>query len=167
VMEFFDGQSLDSAIDERGPLPPGEVIDIVCEAAVALEVAHAAGVVHRDLKPDNIMLAHDRESKRGYTVKLVDFGIAKLVEDEMANVGMTRAGSVVGTPRYMSPEGLTGSALVGPRSDLWALGASAFAAMVGKVPFLGETIGDIVLSVCSAPLPAPSECRPGLPSGFD
>jgi eukaryotic-like serine/threonine-protein kinase len=167
VMEFLDGQSLEAAIEERGPLPPGEVIDIICEAATALEVAHAAGVVHRDLKPDNIMLAHDGESKRGYTVKLVDFGIAKMVADEVSNVGTTRAGSVLGTPRYMSPEGLTGSSPVGPRSDLWALGASAFAAMVGQVPFEGETIGDIVLHVCSTPLPVPSECRAGLPEGFD
>jgi serine/threonine-protein kinase len=155
------------AIEQRGPLPPGEVIEIICEAASALEVAHSAGVVHRDLKPDNIMLAFDRESKRGYTVKLVDFGIAKLVEDEVANVGTTRAGSVLGTPRYMAPEGLTGSAAVGPLSDLWALGASAFAAMVGKVPFEGDTIGDVVLQVCNAPLPVPSEIRPGLPAGFD
>jgi serine/threonine-protein kinase len=167
VMEFLDGQSLEAAIDERGALPPGEVIDIICEAAAALDVAHAAGIVHRDLKPDNIMLAHDSESKRGYTVKLVDFGIAKLVEDEVANVSATRAGSVLGTPRYMSPEGLTGSAPVGPRSDLWALGASAFAAMVGRVPFEGETIGDIVINVCKAPLPIPSQCRLRLPEGFD
>jgi serine/threonine protein kinase len=168
VMDFLEGQSLESAIRQRGPLPPGEVIAIICEAAIALDVAHAAGVVHRDLKPDNIMLARDPESKpRGYTVKLVDFGIAKLVEDEVANVGTTRAGAVLGTPRYMSPEGLTGSAPVGPRSDLWSLGASAFAAMVGKVPFEGETIGDIVLHVCSSPMPVPSECLPGLPDGFD
>ena len=167
VMEFLEGQSLESAIAERGPLPPAEVIDIVCEAAVALEVAHAAGVVHRDLKPDNIMLARDVESKRGYTVKLVDFGIAKLLADEVANVGATRAGAIVGTPRYMSPEGLTGSAPVGPRSDLWALGACAFAAMVGKVPFEGESIGDVVLHVCSTPMPVPSERRAGLPPGFD
>jgi serine/threonine-protein kinase len=167
VMEFLDGQSLEAAIDERGLLPPGEVIDIIYEAATALEVAHAVGVVHRDLKPDNIMLAHDGESKRGYTVKLVDFGIAKMVEDEVANVSTTRAGTVLGTPRYMSPEGLTGSAPVGPRSDLWSLGASAFAAMVGRVPFEGDTIGDIVLNVCNKPLPIPSQCALGLPEGFD
>jgi serine/threonine-protein kinase len=166
-MEFLDGQSLEAAIEERGPLPPGEVIDIICEAANALDVAHGAGVVHRDLKPDNIMLAHDADAKRGYTVKLVDFGIAKMVADEVANVGTTRAGSVLGTPRYMSPEGLTGSSPVGPRSDLWALGASAFAAMVGRVPFEGETIGDIVLHVCSTPIPVPSECALGVPEGFD
>src|SRR5882724_3842816 len=167
VMEFLEGQSLESAITERGPLPPDEVIEIIVQAANALEVAHKAGIVHRDLKPENIMLARDSESKLGYTVKLVDFGIAKLVADDVGNVATTRVGMVMGTPRYMSPEGLTGSAPVGPPSDMWALGASAFAAMVGALPFEGETIGEIVLGVCSSAMPVPSQRRPGLPVGFD
>jgi eukaryotic-like serine/threonine-protein kinase len=97
VMEYLDGRSLESAIGELGALPPEDVIALIGEAAVALEVAHAAGVVHRDLKPDNIMLANDAESKRGYTVKLVDFGIAKLLSDRGALnvVAQLDSGSVV------------------------------------------------------------------------
>src|SRR3954467_9402235 len=111
VMEFIDGESLDEAIWDRGALPAAEVIEIISQAAQALDVAHRAGVIHRDLKPENIMLATDAEAgSLGYTVKLVDFGIAKLLHDDTAQGGMgtTRAGAVVGTPTYMSPEGLTG-----------------------------------------------------------
>jgi serine/threonine protein kinase len=169
VMEFLEGQSLESVIDARGALPVAEVITVIEQAARALETAHRAGVVHRDLKPDNVMLATDPEAKPfGYTVKLVDFGIAKVVTDEATGGGgATHAGAVVGTPHYMSPEALTGSAPVGPRSDVWSLGACAFKAMVGKVPFDGDAIGDIVIKVCVSPLPVPSSERAGIPSGFD
>jgi eukaryotic-like serine/threonine-protein kinase len=170
VMEFLEGTSLDDAIWERGALPPHEVIEIISQAAQALEVAHRAGVIHRDLKPENIMLATDPEGgPLGYTVKLVDFGIAKLLHDDVTQSGMatTRAGSVLGTPTYMSPEGLTGSAPVGPHSDIWSLGACAFAAMVGRGPFNAETIGDVVLKVCVKPMPVPSQWNPKVPRGFD
>jgi eukaryotic-like serine/threonine-protein kinase len=170
VMEFLEGTSLDEAIWERGALPPAEVIEIIAQAAQALDVAHRAGVIHRDLKPENIMLATDPEAGRlGYTVKLVDFGIAKLLDDDVARSGMgtTHAGAVVGTPTYMSPEGLTGSAPVGTASDIWSLGACAYAAMVGRGPFNAETIGDVVLKVCVKPLPVPSQMNPKIPRGFD
>jgi serine/threonine-protein kinase len=169
VMEFLEGHSLESVIEARGALPPQEVIAIIEQAARALETAHRAGVVHRDLKPDNIMLATDPEAKPyGYTVKLVDFGIAKMVTEQGgATGGATHAGAVVGTPHYMAPEALTGSHPVGPRSDVWSLGACAYKAMVGKVPFDGDAIGDIVIKVCVSPLPVPSSERGGLPIGFD
>jgi serine/threonine-protein kinase len=170
VMEFLEGHSLESVIEARGALPPAEVITIIEQAARALETAHRAGVVHRDLKPDNIMLATDPEAKPfGYTVKLVDFGIAKIVtgESPSSSGASTHAGAVVGTPHYMAPEALTGSAPVGPRSDVWSLGACAYKAMIGKVPFDGDAIGDIVIKVCVAPLPVPSTERAGLPAGFD
>ena len=169
VMEFLEGHSLESVIEARGALPPAEVTTIIEQAARALESAHRAGIVHRDLKPDNIMLATDPEAKPfGYTVKLVDFGIAKMVtENGASSGGATHAGAVVGTPHYMAPEALTGSAPVGPRSDVWSLGACAFKAMVGTVPFDGDAIGDIVIKVCVAPLPVPSTLRGGLPAGFD
>jgi serine/threonine protein kinase len=169
VMEFLEGHSLESVIEARGALPPQEVLVIIEQAARALENAHRAGVVHRDLKPDNIMLATDPEAKPyGYTVKLVDFGIAKVVSEQSgASSGATHAGAVVGTPHYMAPEALTGSHPVGPRSDVWSLGACAYKAMTGQVPFEGDAIGDIVIKVCVSPLPVPSTQRAGLPNGFD
>jgi serine/threonine-protein kinase len=101
-------------------------------------------------------------------VKLVDFGIAKMVSDQGGSTGgATHAGAVVGTPQYLAPEGLTGSHPVGPRSDVWSLGACAYKAMIGKVPFEGDAIGDIVIKVCVSPLPVPSSERGGLPNGFD
>ncbi len=169
VMECLEGQSLEQAMKERGRLPFEEVVLIVMQVARALEQAHAAGIVHRDLKPDNIFLAQDREGgKQGYTVKVLDFGIAKVVQDEaVAGVGTTKTGMVLGTPLYMAPEALTASAPVSPASDIWSLGACAFAAACGRVPFEGEAIGDVVLKVCAAPMPVPSKLAPELPRAFD
>jgi serine/threonine-protein kinase len=169
VMEYLDGESLEHAIRRRGPIPLPEVISIVTQAARALAAAHEQGIVHRDLKPDNVFLARDRDAGAlGFVVKLVDFGIAKIVADEAARgAGATQAGMVLGTPHYMSPEALTASAPVGPASDIWSLGACAFAAACGRVPFEGDAIGDVVLKVCAAPLPQPSRLVPELPKAFD
>lgn len=169
VMEYLEGRSLEQLIHERGPLSLMETSAIVSQAARALSVAHEARVVHRDLKPDNIFLADDPEAgELGYTVKLVDFGIAKIVQDDAAGgAAATQAGAVLGTPHYMSPEALTASAPVSPQSDVWSLGACAFAAMCARVPFEGDAIGDVVLKVCAAPMPVPSRINPRVPRGFD
>jgi len=171
VMEYLEGVSLEQAMRERGRLPFPEVVEIVVQVARALEQAHAAGIVHRDLKPDNIFLAKDVEmGKFGWIVKVLDFGIAKVVADDTvgaAAVSTTKTGMVLGTPLFMSPEALTAAAPVSPASDIWSLGACAFAASVGKVPFDGEAIGDVVLKVCAAPMPVPSQLVPELPRAFD
>ncbi|MDF3067824.1 MAG: serine/threonine protein kinase [Polyangiaceae bacterium] len=169
VMEYLDGESLERAIRERGKLPFAEVVQIVAQSARALSAAHEAHVVHRDLKPDNVFLAKDNDgSRHGYGVKLVDFGIAKVVQDEAeTGASSTQAGMVLGTPHYMSPEALTASAPVSAASDIWSLGACAFAAACGRVPFEGDAIGDVVLKVCAAPVPVPSKVDPSLPRAFD
>ena len=169
VMEYLEGESLEDAIHRRGKLPLNEVAEIVQQAARALNTAHAAGIVHRDLKPDNIFLARDSEATaRGYSVKLVDFGIAKMVHEEAANgASATQAGMVLGTPHYMSPEALTSSGPVSVASDIWSLGACAFSAVCGRVPFEGDAIGDVVLKVCAAPMPVPSQLQHSLPKSFD
>ncbi|MBX3126858.1 MAG: serine/threonine protein kinase [Polyangiaceae bacterium] len=169
VMEYLEGETLHQAIARRGPLPLEEVKYIFGQAALALDAAHSAHIVHRDLKPDNIFLARNPElGGYGYSVKLVDFGIAKIVHDEAAEGAQaTQAGQVLGTPHYMSPEALTASAPVSPASDVWSFGASAFAAMTGRVPFEGDAIGDVVLKVCAAPLPVPSKVNPAVPRAFD
>lgn len=168
VMEYLEGESLEQAIARRGKLPLHEVAEIVQQASRALFAAHQAGIVHRDLKPDNIFLARDGEAgARGYSVKLVDFGIAKMVHEEAATgASSTQAGMVLGTPLYMSPEALTG-APVSPASDIWSLGACVFSALCGRVPFEGDAIGNVVLKVCAAPMPVPSRLQPSLPKAFD
>jgi serine/threonine-protein kinase len=169
VMEYLEGESLERAIRRRGKLPFGEMVQIVAQSARALAAAHEAHVVHRDLKPDNVFLAKDDEgSQHGYTVKLVDFGIAKVVQDEAeTGASSTQAGVVLGTPHYMSPEALTASAPVSAASDIWSLGACAFAASCGRVPFEGDAIGDVVLKVCASPLPVPTKVNAALPRAFD
>jgi serine/threonine-protein kinase len=169
VMEYLEGESLEQSISRRGKLPLREVAEIVQQAARALHAAHQAGIVHRDLKPDNIFLAHDGEAGgRGYSVKLLDFGIAKMVhEDAAGGASSTQAGMVLGTPHYMSPEALTASSPVSAASDIWSLGACAFSAVCGRVPFEGGAIGDVVLKVCAAPMPVPSQIQPSLPKAFD
>jgi len=167
VMEYLEGESLEQRLRERGALPLSEVISLIGQAARALAAAHEQGIVHRDLKPDNIFLTKDREEP-GQVVKLVDFGIAKLLTEPNADVASTtQAGMVLGTPHYMSPEALTASAPVGPAADIWSLGACAFAAACGRVPFEGDAIGDVVLKVCAAPLPVPSRVVSSLPRAFD
>lgn len=174
VMEFLEGESLSETLIRRGPLPPPEVAKIIAHAARALAKAHGAGIVHRDLKPDNIFLAtnvEDADSDLAYTVKLVDFGIAKLLQDPSGKDnpfgGPTQTGAVIGTPNFMSPEQLTIGGAPGALTDLWSLGACAFSAMTARIPFEGEILGDIVLKVCVAPLPIASQVNPGIPSGFD
>ncbi|MBK7581389.1 MAG: serine/threonine protein kinase [Myxococcales bacterium] len=168
VMEYLDGEPLEQVIKNRGPLLMPEVTTIVTQVARALEAAHEAGIVHRDLKPDNVFLARDAEAgKLGYTVKVVDFGIAKLVHEDHKVSGGTQAGALLGTPHYMSPEALTSSSPVGPGSDVWSLGACAFAALCGSPPFGGDVIGEVVLKVCSAPMPVPSKVNSNVPREFD
>ena len=176
VMEYLDGESLSDAIIDRGPLPAREVGQIIAQAARALAKAHTAGIVHRDLKPDNIYLARSDEPVEGlpYIVKLVDFGIAKILEETPAQGGVshpmggpTREGTVIGTPNFMAPEQLAVGGAPGPLTDLWSLGACTFAAMTGRLPFEGDVLGDIVLKVCAAPIPAPSKVNPDVPAGFD
>jgi serine/threonine protein kinase len=179
VMEFLEGESLSDAVIERGPLPPDEVAQIIGQAARALAKAHAAGIVHRDLKPDNIFLARSDRPVEGlpYVVKLVDFGIAKILDlapkdptsaSASAHMGgPTREGTVIGTPNFMAPEQLTVGGAPGPLTDLWSLGACTFAALTGRLAFEGDILGDIVLRVCAAPMPVPSKVNPEVPVGFD
>ncbi|WP_394826022.1 serine/threonine-protein kinase [Pendulispora albinea] len=178
VMEYLEGESLSELIIRKGALSPREAAHIIRHAARALERAHAVGIVHRDLKPDNIFLATNGEaSAHGeypYTVKLVDFGIAKIFQEPIRSDraplpmgGPTQEGAVIGTPNFMSPEQLTSGGSPGALTDLWSLGASTFAALTARIPFEGDVLGDIVLKVCAAPMPVPSEVNPNVPPGFD
>jgi eukaryotic-like serine/threonine-protein kinase len=178
VMEYLEGESLSEVLIRRGPLPAAEAAQVIAQACKALAKAHAASIVHRDLKPDNIFLATNMEGETGelgYTVKLVDFGIAKMLDVDTVGSdgrnkglkGPTQEGSVIGTPNFMSPEQLTVGGNPNALTDIWSLGACAFAAFTARIPFEGEVLGDIVLKVCVEPLPLPSKFVEDLPEGLD
>lgn len=130
AMEYVEGVPLTAIVAENGPLPPHRAAEIVRQTGEALAAAHDVGLVHRDLKPDNILIAKTRDG--GDLVKVVDFGIAKAAGNESQKV--TKTGHVIGTPDYMSPEQLAGDNL-DARSDVYSLGLVAFYALTGALPF--------------------------------
>jgi serine/threonine protein kinase len=135
VMEMLSGEDLATRLEKAGGrLPVDDAVTIIVQAARALAKAHAAGVVHRDLKPANLFLTSREDGS--VCVKLLDFGISKLVRPESGatSSSLTREGSVMGTPMYMSPEQAQGLA-VDPRTDLWSLGAVLYEALAGQRPY--------------------------------
>ena len=156
VMEFIDGKSLKKLIREEGPLPYERVCSIIKQTASALDAAHKLGMVHRDIKPDNIALV---DSPDGEMVKVLDFGIAKVKEARMgdnANLTLTGAGVVIGTPQYMSPEqamGKKGDELDG-RADLYSLGVVMYQMLTADLPFKADTTMEMLLAHMQKP-PAP------------
>ncbi len=169
AMEFLAGESLRTRLRRMGALPLPMVAKIFSGVSRGVARAHRAGVVHRDLKPDNIFITRDEE--QGEVVKVLDFGIAKLVDTKLGDSGdvqsiATETGTMLGTPYYMSPEQLRGKKQIDGRSDLWALGVIAFECVTGKRPFHAEAMGELVLKICSDPAPVPSTIGP-VPPGFD
>ncbi|HWP45430.1 MAG TPA: serine/threonine-protein kinase, partial [Blastocatellia bacterium] len=138
AMEYVDGQSLRDHIAERGPLPLEEVVEITGQVSAGLAAAHKLGIVHRDIKPDNIMLARDEDGS--LVVKVLDFGIARLSEPGATGT-QTRTGMVMGTPFYMSPEQAMGSTgdKIDARSDLYSLGMVVYQMLTGKVAFESDS----------------------------
>jgi serine/threonine-protein kinase len=167
VMEFLEGEPLDKRLDRVGRLPPKDTARIIGQVCRALAKAHAARIVHRDLKPENVFLVWDDEDANDI-VKVVDFGIAKFTNAATTgSSSATRTGSVLGTPYYMSPEQARGLRSVDHRSDLWSLGVIAYRCIVGSLPFEGEAIGDLLVKLCTAPIPVPSQVSADAPPGFD
>jgi len=156
VMEFIEGKSLKKLIREEGPLPTPRVLSIIKQAASALDAAHRLGMVHRDIKPDNIALV---DAPDGEMVKVLDFGIAKMKEARMgeaAGMTLTGAGVVIGTPQYMSPEqamGKRGDELDG-RADLYSLGVVMYQMLTADLPFKADTTMEMLLAHMQKP-PAP------------
>src|SRR5262249_19586783 len=159
------GETLDERLAARGVLTPPALDRVFAEVARAVGVAHELGVVHRDIKPANIFIA--REGGHEVT-KVLDFGIAKLVDRRLeAPVGSgTHTGIILGTPHYMSPEQARGHRTVDHRSDLWSLAVLAFECLTGRQPFEAESLGDLVVAICTDEPRVPSELAP-LPKSFD
>ncbi len=145
AMEFMHGKTARELLNEEGKLPPDRVLSIVKQVASALDYAHARGVIHRDVKPDNIALLEDG------IVKLTDFGIARLANDLVR----TQAGIMVGSPAYMSPEQIVGEEVDG-RSDVFSLGVTTYELLTGSKPFEASTITAVMHKIIYEP-PAPAE----------
>ncbi len=153
VTEFIDGESLGQRL-KREPMKLHESLDVGIQIASALAAAHAAGITHRDIKPDNIMLRHDR------LVKVLDFGLAKLSEPELVDTELmtkvlqvTMPGVVMGTARYMSPEQARGLP-VDARTDIWSLGVVLYRMVAGAFPFAGKTMSDVIAAILKTDPPA-------------
>jgi serine/threonine protein kinase len=163
VMQYLEGQNLAELIWKR-PLPPGEVLDIAIQAAQALEGAHAAGIIHRDIKPQNILI-----TPRGQ-VKVLDFGLAKHHRPDAADAEtrerLTEAGNLVGTPGFMSPEQWRGRE-IDARSDIFSLGVTLYECATGRYAFERGTPIEVGLRVVTETPPPPSELNPAVPPGLD
>ncbi len=162
VMDFLEGEPLDRLIDERGALPPIDVVEILEATCSALSAAHGAGIVHRDLKPANLFVSRDRASHAPY-VKLLDFGLAKeLTRDE----SRTQQGMVVGTPDYIAPEQATNQQVT-PRTDLYSLGVMAFEMLTGQPPFAAPSTMELMLKHINQPPPRVSSLLPTVSATLD
>jgi serine/threonine-protein kinase len=144
VMELLSGESLQQVLDRERKLPKDRAIDYALQILSGLEAAHALGVVHRDLKPDNVFIT---PSAGGPILKLLDFGIAKLRQTNEYTKGLTRPGALMGTPEYMSPEQLYSADKVDHRADLYSLGVLLFEMLCGERPAVGEDAPAIVGNV--------------------
>ena len=140
VMELVDGPSLEAAL-AGGPLESSRTMDIVAQAAAGLQAAHAAGMIHRDIKPGNLLLAP------GGTVKITDFGIAHTI----GSASVTASGELIGTPGYLAPERAEGEQAT-PASDLYSLGMVAYECLAGAAPFTGTAL-EVALAHRDRPLP--------------
>jgi eukaryotic-like serine/threonine-protein kinase len=165
VMELLQGEELSSRIKREKQLPVTLIVEIVAQLCRALAVAHDAGVIHRDLKPANVFLCNSEDGEQVF-VKLLDFGVAKAALEHEDTQG-TRAGTIFGTPGYMSPEQIVADNELDPRSDLWSVAVMVYRMATGRTPFGSGNLGELGLRILSTNPAAPSTLRPDLGRRFD
>jgi serine/threonine-protein kinase len=161
VMEMLEGEDLANVLARERTLPPARAVAIALQCCKALGAAHAKGIVHRDMKPENIFLVR-RDGEADF-VKIVDFGIAKMSDIETAGAPgrkLTKTGMIFGTPEYMSPEQAAGKADLDHRVDIYALGVILFEMLTGRVPFVGDTFMGVLTQHMFEPVPDMHEVNP-------
>lgn len=164
IMEYLDGRTLSSILSREAAFDVMRALHVGAQIAKALGAAHAAGVVHRDLKPDNVMLTA-RLGDPDF-VKVLDFGLAKMFA-EGASAVKTAAGVLLGTPQYMSPEACESKRDVDHRTDVYGLGVLLFQIMTGVLPFDGESMGEVLVKQVMEPPPAPRGFNPAIPPSVE
>jgi len=180
VMDLLDGETLGQRIHRVGRLSPALTVRFLSQAACALSRAHALQIVHRDFKPDNVVIVLEEDAV-GESIRVLDFGVAKLARDltddgpttllpiaaEAFAAALTRPGAMLGTPRYMAPEQILGSPDLDLRADVWALGVVAFECLTGEAPFRGAGLVELFANIqCGVHLRAKA-LVPALPARFD
>ena len=170
-MEYLEGQDLGTVLEERGALPIAEALDYVLQALEGLAHAHALGIVHRDVKPANLFVTHPYGGPA--VVKVLDFGIAKATklfaetEKQAASGGEGTGKTMLGSPSYMSPEQVRSSTNVDARTDVWAIGVTLYRLLLGRPPFDGESLGEILGAILQDTPPSPRSLRPEIPEPVD
>jgi eukaryotic-like serine/threonine-protein kinase len=168
IMEYLEGQTLGRRIHEQGRLGVAEAVDVCRQIALGVGIAHAVGIVHRDLKPDNVFLVPDPWRPDRRRAKILDFGIAKLTQEQQgARPHRTRSGVMMGTPLYMAPEQCRGAGTVDARADIYALGCIAYAMLSGEPPFVYPGPGDIIAAHLREPPPSLAARVASLPPGLE
>ena len=164
VMEYVEGHDLATIVKDHGPLEVREAVDCILQAARGLQYAHSKGIVHRDIKPGNLLL--DKEG----TVKILDMGLALIAGADVAPAGperLTNTGQVMGTCDYMAPEQALDTHAADHRADIYALGCTLYRLLTGKPPYEGETLIQILLAHRESPIPSLCEARPEVPADLD
>ncbi|MCC7542315.1 MAG: serine/threonine protein kinase [Deltaproteobacteria bacterium] len=162
VMELLEGDSLADILEREGPLSPARALELLLPVASTLAMAHAQGVLHRDLKPDNVFVA--RSNVGPPIPKLLDFGISKVAGE---STGVTGSGEVLGTPYYMSPEQTRGVRQVTAKSDQYALAVVLYECLTGARPFEGANVVQVLAAINAKPIPPPRGYVPALPTALE
>jgi serine/threonine-protein kinase len=168
VMEYLDGESLGARLARVAPLQAEAAAEIARQLAGGVGAAHAHAIVHRDLKPDNIYLVPDPEDPTRERVKILDFGIAKLVQPQQpGSKGATSTGMVLGTPLFMAPEQCRGAGQVDHRADIYSVGCILYMMLTGRPPFAYEGVGEILGAHLHEPVTPPRSLDAGIPAALE
>jgi serine/threonine-protein kinase len=167
VIEYLEGEDLGALLARSGPLPVGFAVELMLQACEAMDEAHGNGIIHRDIKPQNLFLTTRRKGTP--CVKVLDFGLSKvaLTGEAPAGLHQTNTAAMLGSPLYMSPEQMRSARGVDHRADIWSLGATLYELLTGQPPFPSESLMELCVKLTNERPRAPRELRPEIPAGLE